>query len=48
MDFGVLPANCHKNRGADEVDACEEVSGGLFVAGGDGAKVRDVVEETFH
>ena len=29
------------------MDACEEVSGGLFVAGGDGAKVLDVVEETF-
>ena len=29
------------------MDACEEVSGGLFVAGCDGAKVLDVVEETF-
>jgi hypothetical protein len=30
------------------VDACEEVSGSLFVAGCDGAKVLDDVEETFH
>ena len=30
------------------MDACEEISGGLFVAGCDGAKVLDVVEETFH
>jgi hypothetical protein len=30
------------------VDACEDVSGGLFVAGCDGAKVLDDVEETFH
>jgi hypothetical protein len=30
------------------VDACEDVSGTLFVAGGDGAKVLDDVEETFH
>ena len=30
------------------MDACEEVSGPLFVAGCDGAKVLDVVEETFH
>jgi hypothetical protein len=29
------------------VDACEVVSGGLFVAGCDGAKVLDDVEETF-
>jgi hypothetical protein len=29
------------------VDACEEVSAGLFVAGCDGAKVLDDVEETF-
>jgi hypothetical protein len=29
------------------VDACEEVSGSLFVAGCDGAKVLDDVEETF-
>ena len=29
------------------MDACEEVSGGLFVAGCDGAKVLDDVEETF-
>src|ERR687885_1076474 len=36
------------SQGADEVDACEEISGGLFVAGCDGAKVLDVVEETFH
>ena len=36
------------SQGADEVDACEEVSGGLFVAGCDGAKVLDDVEETFH
>jgi hypothetical protein len=30
------------------VDACEEISGSLFVAGCDGAKVLDDVEETFH
>jgi hypothetical protein len=30
------------------VDACEEVSSSLFVAGGDGAKVLDDVEETLH
>jgi hypothetical protein len=37
------------SQGADEVDACEEeVSGSLFVAGCDGAKVLDDVEETFH
>ena len=30
------------------MDACEDVSGCLFVACFDGAKVPDVVEETFH
>jgi hypothetical protein len=35
------------SQGADEVDACEGVSGGRFVAGGDGAKVLDDVETTF-
>src|SRR6516164_2170529 len=35
------------SQGADEVDAREEVSSGLFVAGCDGAKVLDDVEETF-
>ena len=30
------------------MDACEDVSGGLFLAGCDGAKVLDDVEETFH
>ena len=34
------------SQGADEVDAREEVSCGLFVAGCDGAKVLDDVEET--
>jgi hypothetical protein len=29
------------------VDACEDVSGGRFVAGCDGAKVLDDVEEMF-
>jgi hypothetical protein len=35
------------SQGADEVDAREEVSSGLFLAGCDGAKVLDDVEETF-
>jgi hypothetical protein len=29
------------------VDACEDVSGGLFVAGCDGVNVLDAGEETF-
>src|SRR5262249_9910527 len=34
-------------QSADEVEAGEDVSGGLFVAGCDGANVRDEVEATF-
>lgn len=45
---GGLRACRHLSQGADDVDACEEVIGSLFVAGCDGAKVLDDVEETFH
>ena len=47
MHKGLGLSSFEPSQGADEVDACEDVSGGLFVAGCDGAKVLDVVEETF-